>query len=79
MIPNNEVQAMIEVGLPGAAVKVDGDGYHYEAVVVSADFEGLNTMGRHRLVYATLGEKMGREIHALSLKTHTPNEIGEKE
>ena len=66
---------MIREGLPEADVKVSGeDGTHFEAVVVCASFEGVPTIRRHRMVYATLGAKMGREIHALGLKTLTPAE-----
>ena len=71
------IENMIESGLPGAQVQVSGDdGVHFEAVVVSEEFTGLNTIKRHRLVYQTLGEKMGHEIHALGLKTLTPDEAG---
>lgn len=70
------IQAMIENGLPGATARVIGeDGVHFEAVVVAAQFEGVATIKRHRLVYATLGTQMGNEIHALALKTLTPNEV----
>jgi stress-induced morphogen len=47
---------------------------HFEAVVVSPSFDGLPTLKRHRLVYATLGRYMGNEIHALGLRTLTPDE-----
>ncbi len=66
---------MIETGLPGAQVAVQGDdGVHFEARVVYAGFAGKLPIARHRMVYATLGEKMGGEIHALALKTLTPEE-----
>ena len=69
------IEQMIRDGLPGAEVRVSGDdGVHFEAVVVSDDFEGLPTIKRHRLVYGTLGAYMGREIHALGLRTLTPAE-----
>ena len=69
------VKAMIEKGMPDAQVVVEGpDGVHFEAVVVSAQFKGKLPLARHRLVYATLGDRMGGEIHALSLKTLTPEE-----
>ncbi len=69
------VRQLIEHGMPDALVEVVGDdGVHFEAKVVSEGFEGLNKLRRHRMVYATLGEKMGREIHALSLRTLTPAE-----
>ena len=50
------------------------DGVHFEARVVSAAFAGKLPLARHRMVYATLGEKMGGEIHALQLRTITPAE-----
>jgi acid stress-induced BolA-like protein IbaG/YrbA len=69
------LRQLIEAGLPDAQVTVDGaDGVHFEARVVSPSFTGMLPLARHRMVYATLGERMGGEIHALSLKTLTPNE-----
>ncbi|HEY0180249.1 MAG TPA: BolA/IbaG family iron-sulfur metabolism protein [Dokdonella sp.] len=69
------VQHLIERGLPDARVEVRGeDGVHFEALVVSAAFAGKLPLARHRLVYAALGERMGGEIHALSLRTLTPEE-----
>lgn len=69
------IQALIETGFEEAEARVSGaDGVHFEAVVISPAFEGLGTLKRHRLVYGTLGERMGNEIHALSLKTFTPDE-----
>jgi acid stress-induced BolA-like protein IbaG/YrbA len=66
---------LIEKGLPDALVEVAGaDGVHFEARVVCAAFAGKLPLARHRMVYATLGELMGGEIHALSLKTLTPDE-----
>ena len=68
---------MIRAGLPDAEVRVTGDdGVHFEAVVVSPSFSGLPTLRRHRMVYATLGSCMGREIHALGLRTLAPEEEG---
>lgn len=69
------IEQMISAGLPDAEVRVTGeDGVHFEAVVVSPSFSGLPTLRRHRMVYATLGEYMGREIHALGLSTLSPEE-----
>ncbi|HET6631936.1 MAG TPA: BolA/IbaG family iron-sulfur metabolism protein [Rhodanobacteraceae bacterium] len=69
------IQTMIEQALPDARVAVRGDdGVHFEATVVSAAFAGKPPLARHRLVYAALGERMGEEIHALSLTTRTPEE-----
>ena len=69
------IQKLIETGLPGAHVEVqDDDGVHFEATVVSEAFRGQMPLARHRLVYATLGDLMGGAIHALALKTVTPDE-----
>ncbi len=69
------IQALIEEGINEAEARVSGaDGVHFEAVVISPAFDGLGTLKRHRLVYGALGERMGNEIHALSLKTFTPAE-----
>ncbi len=51
------------------------DGVHFEATVVTDAFAGKPTLQRHRMVYATLGNAMGNEIHALGLTTHTPDEV----
>ena len=71
----DRIRALIEAGLPGARVDVQGeDGVHFEAQVVSEAFRGKLPLARHRMVYATLGELMGREIHALALTTLTPDQ-----
>jgi acid stress-induced BolA-like protein IbaG/YrbA len=68
----SELQALIIAGLPDAEVIVKGEGDHFEAVVVSPQFVGCSVVQQHRLVYATLGDRMGGEIHALALRTLTP-------
>ena len=69
------IKNLIEQGLPGAKAQVHGaDGVHFEATVVSTAFAGKPPLVRHRLIYATLGELMGGAIHALALKTLTPEE-----
>ncbi len=69
------IRNLIEQGLPGARADVQGDdGVHFEATVVCEAFRGKLPLARHRMVYATLGELMGREIHALALRTITPDE-----
>ncbi|MDH5834371.1 BolA family protein [Luteimonas kalidii] len=69
------IRTLILQGLPGARVEVSGDdGVHFEALVVSDAFAGKLPLARHRMVYATLGERMGGEIHALALRTLTPDE-----
>ncbi len=70
-----EIRQLIMQGLPTAEVRVSSnDGTHFEAQVVDASFEGKPALARHKLVYAILGERMGHEIHALSLSTLTPEE-----
>lgn len=71
----SEIESLIEQGLEGARAKVVTDGQgHYEAVVVCAGFEGKRRVPRHQMVYGTLGERVGREIHALAVRTYTPEE-----
>jgi acid stress-induced BolA-like protein IbaG/YrbA len=70
-----EVKRLILTGLPGAEVRVlTDDDTHFEAVVVAREFEGRRPLQRHQLVYAGLGVRMGREIHALSIQAFTPEE-----
>ena len=64
---------MIETGLPGAQVQVEGDdGQHFAAIIVSEAFAGKSMLEQHRLVYGALGNSMEGAIHALSIKTFTP-------
>ncbi len=73
------IQAMIERGLVGAqAVVRSEDDVHFEATVIASQFAGKLPLARHRLVYATLGELMGGVIHALALKTLTPEEAAHR-
>lgn len=69
-----EIAALIERALPGARAMIHSeDGVHFEAMVVSDAFHGQSLIAQHRLVYAALGERLAREeIHALTLKTWTP-------
>lgn len=69
------IRQLIETGLPGARAEVQGaDGVHFEATVVCDAFAGKLPLARHRMVYATLGGRMGAEIHALQLRTLTADE-----
>jgi acid stress-induced BolA-like protein IbaG/YrbA len=69
------IAQLIVKGLPEAEVTVTGDdGVHFEAVIRCKSFAGKSTLARHRMVYATLGELMGNEIHALGLRTEVPEE-----
>ena len=68
----DEIRQLIEAGLPDSKATVTGDdGQHFEAEVVCAAFAGKLPLAQHRMVYAALGERMGREIHALQLRTRT--------
>jgi acid stress-induced BolA-like protein IbaG/YrbA len=70
-----ELQAIIAAGLPCEHLHVEGDGRHWYATLVSAEFEGKRLIQRHQRVYATLGDKIKTdEVHALSMKTYTPAE-----
>lgn len=70
-----EVEALIAAGMPNAQVRVESDdGTHFSALIIAEVFGGKRPLQRHQLVYATLGERMGREIHALALQTYTPAE-----
>jgi len=67
-----QIRAYILEGLPCDYVAVQGDGAHFEALIVSPAFEGKRLIARHQLVYAALGDRMRAEIHALSMRTLTP-------
>jgi acid stress-induced BolA-like protein IbaG/YrbA len=69
-----EVRAYIAQGLPCSHLEVEGDGRHFFATIVSAEFEGLPRVRRHQRVYTALGDRMREQIHALSMKTLTPAE-----
>lgn len=69
-----QIHDYIAAGLPCAHLEVEGDGQHFFATIVSAEFDGLTRIRRHQRVYAALGERMRAEIHALSMKTLTPAE-----
>jgi acid stress-induced BolA-like protein IbaG/YrbA len=69
------VARLIRAGLPGAEVQVlSEDNTHFAARVVAQEFAGKRSLARHQLVYRTLGELMGREIHAMSIEALTPDE-----
>jgi len=71
---SNEIKTMIENGMSNSVVNVEGDGTHFEALIVSTEFEGKSLIERHKLVYGVLGDAMKERIHALSLKTYTPEQ-----
>lgn len=74
MLPPEQVQAYIAEGLSCSFLQVEGDGRHFDAIIVSDTFEGKRPVARHQIVYGVLGERMKEEIHALSIKALTPAE-----
>jgi acid stress-induced BolA-like protein IbaG/YrbA len=74
MVRPEDVKSYIEQGMPCEHVQVAGDGHHFEAVIVSAEFRGKSKVQQHQVVYRALGDRMKAEIHALSMKTLTPEE-----
>jgi acid stress-induced BolA-like protein IbaG/YrbA len=75
MLPTPDaVRQYILAGLACEHIDVSGDGQHFEALIVSPEFAGLRLVQRHQMVYRALGERMRAEIHALSMKTLTPQE-----
>jgi acid stress-induced BolA-like protein IbaG/YrbA len=77
MVTPEQVRNYIEQGLKCREVRVAGDGQHFEALIVSDTFRGKSRIQRHQLVYAALGERMRAEIHALSMRTLTPEEAAD--
>ena len=76
----SEIAALIEAGLPNATVSVQSpDNTHFEAVVVAEVFAGKRALQRHQLIYKCLGPLIGDEIHALSIRAHTPEEWRQQE
>jgi acid stress-induced BolA-like protein IbaG/YrbA len=75
MVTPESIEQGIAAGLACERVEVIGDGQHFQALVVSNAFAGKSRIQRHQLVYAALGERMREEIHALSMKTLTPEEL----
>jgi acid stress-induced BolA-like protein IbaG/YrbA len=74
MVTPQDIQRWISEKLPCDFIEVDGDGQHFEATIVSPEFTGKRSLARHQLVYQALGERMHAQIHALSMKTFSPEE-----
>ena len=77
MVTPESIESSIRAGLACERVEVIGDGQHFQALIVSAAFAGKSRIQRHQLVYAALGERMREEVHALSMKTLTPEEAAQ--
>ena len=74
MVDPQSIREGIAAGLACEHVEVIGDGQHFQALIVSAQFAGKSRVQRHQLVYGALGSRMREEIHALSMRTLTPEE-----
>jgi acid stress-induced BolA-like protein IbaG/YrbA len=74
MVTPEAIQAYIRDKLSCDHLAVEGDGAHFQAVIVSTAFSGKSRVQRHQIVYAALGDRMREEIHALSMQTLTPAE-----
>lgn len=74
MLTPESVKAYIQENLACEHVEVAGDGQHFEAVIVSAEFRDKNRVQQHQIVYRALGTRMREEIHALSMRTLTPEQ-----
>jgi len=78
MVTPEQVRNYIAEGLACEHVEVSGDGHHFEAIIVSAEFRGKNRVQQHQVVYRALGDRMKAEIHALSMQTLTPEQWKER-
>lgn len=74
MTTPEQLQVYIQNGMQCDHVQVQGDGHHFEAVIVSPLFRGKNRVQQHQVVYKALGDRMREEIHALSMQTYTPED-----
>ncbi len=74
MVNPNDIKLWIEQGLERAQVEIEGDGQHFSAVIVCPDFSGKSRIQQHQMVYQALGERMKSQIHALSMRTLTPDQ-----
>jgi acid stress-induced BolA-like protein IbaG/YrbA len=74
MVTSQDIEGWIKAGLACDHIRVQGDGAHFEAVIVSPEFRGLLRVQQHQKVYRVLGDRMKGEIHALSMQTLTPEE-----
>ncbi len=78
MVQPEQIKSYLQNGLECDFVEVKGDGHHFEAVIVSPAFRDKSKVQQHQLVYRALGDRMREEIHALSMRTLTPEEWGKQ-
>ncbi len=76
MMTKEKLKALIEASVVCDYIEVKGDdGVHFEAIIVSPEFENLSMLKQHKLIYAALGDRLQtEEIHALALKTYKPSQ-----
>lgn len=74
-----QIKTLIEQGLEGASASVDGDGRHFQAVIVYDAFDGKSMLEQHQMVYQALGDNMKEAIHALSIRTLTPAQYAQQQ
>lgn len=74
MLTPDTLKGYIAANLPCTHLSVDGDGQHFYATIVSEEFRGLSMIKQHQRVYAALGDRMKAEVHALSMKTYSPEQ-----
>ena len=68
------IKECIEQNLTDSEVEISGDGRHFDAIIVCAGFAGKTRIQQHQMVYAALGDRMKDDIHALSMRTMTPED-----
>ncbi len=78
MLTPDTLKNYIASALPCTHIELEGDGQHFYATIVSAEFSGLSMIKRHQKVYAALGDRMKAEVHALSMKTYSPEQWAAK-
>jgi acid stress-induced BolA-like protein IbaG/YrbA len=74
MVTPTQIEGYLQKKIDCEYLTVEGDGAHFQAVIVSSAFDGKSRVARHQVVYGALGDRMREEIHALSMKTLTPAE-----
>ena len=74
MVTPEQIEGYLHAKLDCPHLAVEGDGAHFQAVIVCGAFDGKSRIQRHQIVYGALGDRMREEIHALSMQTLTPAE-----
>ena len=78
MLTPDTLKNYITQAMPCTHIEVEGDGQHFYATIVSDEFNGLSMIKQHQRVYAALGDRMKAEVHALSMKTYSPEQWAAK-